>query len=190
MTIESKSVSVPASDTEINNTTICGTRTALRTVPRGRYFHQFHPLAFSFANWVSKPIVIATSSNSQNFAHHINRPTFQVVALYKLIDQRPLLEMMLKVFFWMSRSVSASYNLFSSSAIFFASSLRDWTPLPEKLDAPFAWYSLRHLYNNSGSTHSSYANSDNVRALKTQLDGIRFKCLVIMRSLFSHNTQN
>ena len=82
-------------------------------------FIQFHAFALACDFQIFKPAVITASGDFQYFAHHLDRPLFRLVFLYKEIDQRFFLEMMLKAFFNMSRSVSASTRRFSSSAIFF-----------------------------------------------------------------------
>lgn len=88
-------------------------------------FVQFHILALTLSFRIFKPAVITAPGYLQDFAHHLDRPLFRVVFLYKKIDQRSLLEMMLKAFFNMSRSVSASLRRFSSSATLPASPSRE-----------------------------------------------------------------
>ena len=86
-------------------------------------FVQLHILPLTLSLRIFKPAVITASGHFQYFTHHLDRPVFRVVFLYKEENQRSLLEMMLKAFFNMSRSVSASPRRFSSSAIFLVSSL-------------------------------------------------------------------
>ena len=116
------------------------------------------PCACAFR--VMKPRVIRTAGYSQNSTHHLNRPSYRLVVFHKAKDQRSFLEMMLKAFFRISRSVSASYSRFLMSANSLASTLWDCTPLPGKLCGPMLWNSLRHRYSNRGSTPSSCASSD------------------------------
>lgn len=112
-----------------------------------------------------------------NSTHHINRPSFRVVVFNKLKDQRLLLEMMPKAFFNMSRSISASFKRFSSSTIPLLSSLRDWMPLPEKLESPFSSSSLHHRYNKNGFIPNSFASSDTFLHSKLNLTAFSLNAL-------------
>src|SRR5690606_19084205 len=59
-------------------------------------FVQLHILTLTRALRIFKPAVITAPGHFQYFTHHLDRPLFRVVFLYKEIDQRSLLEMMLK----------------------------------------------------------------------------------------------
>jgi hypothetical protein len=140
-------------------------------------FTQFHVLAFTFTLRILKPTVVATSGHFQNSTHHLNRPSLGVVVPYKLIDQRPLLEMMLSAFFNISRSVSASYKRFSKSAMRLASSLTDWLPFPGKQASPFKENSFRQRYNNTGAIPNSCASSDMLLRSKLNLTAFSLNAL-------------
>ena len=107
-------------------------------------FIQFHINTFAFTLRFLKPTLLRASRYLQHFTHHLNRPLFRVVLLYKLKNQRPLLEMMLNAFFNISRSSSASLRRFSHSVILPLASFIDWIPVPGKLEAPFSLYSFLH----------------------------------------------
>ena len=97
---------------------------------------------FALADRFFIPAIIGAFGYTQNFAYHLNRPSFRVVIFDKLKDQRPLLEVMPKAFFNMSRSISASFNRFSISNILLLTSLRDRLPLSGKFDSLFFLESL------------------------------------------------
>lgn len=120
---------------------------------------EFLTLAAANTLQITKPFVVGTTGHFQNFTHQLNRPSYRLVVLNKPEDQRPLLEMMFKAFFKMSRSVSASISRFFRSHNSLASEVCDWMPLPGKLSAPLSRHSLRHRWINSGSTPNSRANS-------------------------------
>jgi hypothetical protein len=120
---------------------------------------KFHRLPFTFTHRVFKPAVITATRYIQYSTHHLDRP-FLGMILYKLINQRSLVEMMPKAFFNMSRSVSASLRRFSNSITLPASPSRERTPLPGKLFSPCAWYSLRQRYNSVGDMPNSCASSE------------------------------
>ena len=61
-------------------------------------FVQLHIFAPALALRIFKPAVITAPGDFQYSAHHLDRPLFRVIFLYKEIDQRSLLEMMLKAF--------------------------------------------------------------------------------------------
>src|SRR5690554_1416893 len=140
-------------------------------------FVQFHILTLTRALRIFKPAVITAPGHFQYFTHHLDRPLFRVVFLYKEIDQRSLLEMMLKAFFNMSRSVSASPRRFSSSAILLVSSLNDWTPCPGKLASPFCWYSFRQRYRRKGAIPNSCASSETFLRSKLSLTAFSLNAL-------------
>ena len=123
-------------------------------------FVQLHILPLTLSLWIFKPAIITASGHFQYFTHHLDRPLFRVVFLYKEIDQRSFLEMMLKAFFNMSRSVSASPRRFSSSAILLEFSSSDWTPYPGKLASPFCWNSFRQRYKRKGAIPNSCTSSE------------------------------
>ena len=140
-------------------------------------FVQLHILTLTRALRIFKPAVITAPGHFQYFTHHLDRPLFRVVFLYKEIDQRSLLEMMLKAFFNMSRSVSASPRRFSSSAILLVSSLNDWTPCPGKLASPFCWYSFRQRYRRKGAIPNSCASSETFLRSKLSLTAFSLNAL-------------
>ena len=140
-------------------------------------FIKFHIILFALAHRFFKPTIIGAFGNIQNSAHHLNRPSFRVVVFDKLKDQRPLLEMMPKAFFNISRSISASFKRFSRSTILLLSSLRDWIPLPGKHESPFSRNSLRHLYNKNGSMPNSCASSETFLRSKLNLTALSLNAL-------------
>jgi len=113
-------------------------------------FIKFLALAATNTLGITKPLVVGTMGHFQNSAHQLDRPSSRLVVLNKPEDQRPLLEMMLKAFFNMSRSVSASISRFFKSHNSLASEVCDWTPLSGKLCGPFSRYSLRHRGSIAG----------------------------------------
>ena len=140
-------------------------------------FIKFHIILFALAHRFFKPTIIGAFGNIQNSAHHLNRPSFRVVVFDKLKDQRPLLEMMPKAFFNISRSISASFKRFSRSTILLLSSLRDWIPLPGKHESPFSRNSLRHRYNKNGSIPNSCASSETFLRSKLSLTAFSLNAL-------------
>ena len=140
-------------------------------------FVQFHIITFAFTLRLFKPTVIRASRYLQHFTHHLNRPLFRVVLIYKLKNQRPLLEMMLNAFFNISRSISASLRRFSNSVILLVSSFIDWIPGPGKLEAPFSLYSFRHRYNRKGAIPNSWASSDTFLRSKLNLTAFSLNAL-------------
>ena len=140
-------------------------------------FVQLHILPLTLSLWIFKPAIITASGHFQYFTHHLDRPLFRVVFLYKEKDQRSLMEMMLKAFFNMSRSVSASPRRFSSSAILLASSLRDGTPFPGKLAFPFCWNSFRQRYKRKGAIPNSCASSETFLRSKLSLTAFSLNAL-------------
>ena len=135
-------------------------------------FIQLHIFALTLPLWIFKPAAITAPGEFQYSAHHLDRPLFRVIFLYEEIDQRSLLEMMLKAFFNMSRSVSASPRRFSNSAIHLASSLSDWIPCLGKLAFPFCWSSFRQRYKRKGAIPNSCASSETF--LRSKLSLIAF----------------
>lgn len=138
---------------------------------------KFHMLLFSFIYRVLNPTVITAARYTQYSAHHPNRPLPRVVILYKLINQRSLVEMMPKAFFNMSRSVSASLRRFSSSATLPASLSRERTPLPGKLLSPRSRYSLHQRYNSAGDMPNSCASSETFFRSKLNLTALSLNAL-------------